>query len=108
MIYLCDYLIFVNHHYLAKFEMVYKSISSCGLDNLLSSLCRCTYLSVMLSAIYLWHKTDLDMLVLARTPPGSSWKNPAERVMAVLNLGLQSVGVMRTEGSTAFESRMKK
>lgn len=56
---------------------------------------RCTYLSVMCTVIYLWHKLDLDMVVLARTPPGWSWKNPAERVMSQLNLALQSVGLMR-------------
>lgn len=56
---------------------------------------RCTYVSVMYSMIYLFLKLDLDMLVLARTPPGASWKNPAERVMSQLNIALQSVGMMR-------------
>ena len=40
-------------------------------------------------------RLDLDMVVLARTLPGWSWKNPAERVMSQLNLALQSVGLMR-------------
>lgn len=69
---------------------------------------RCTYLSVMVSCIYLWHKMDLDCLILARTPPGSSWKNPAERVMSLLNLGLQSIGVMRAEADEPFETRIKR
>lgn len=69
---------------------------------------RCTYLSVMLTCIYLWHKLDLDLLILARTPPGNSWKNPAERVMSVLNLALQSVGMMRVAAEEPFESRIKR
>ncbi|XP_072045612.1 LOW QUALITY PROTEIN: uncharacterized protein [Amphiura filiformis] len=35
------------------------------------------------------------MLVSVQTPPHHSWKNPAERCMSNLNLGLQGVGVMR-------------
>lgn len=69
---------------------------------------RCTYLSVMLSCIYIWHSNDLDMLVLARTPPGNSWKNPAERIMSLLNLGLQSVGVMRTRAEDDQEALIKR
>lgn len=61
---------------------------------------RCTYVSVQYSIIYLFLKLNLDMVVLARTPPGSSWKNPAERVMSQLNLALQSVGLMRSTAST--------
>ncbi|KAJ8043479.1 hypothetical protein HOLleu_10577 [Holothuria leucospilota] len=46
---------------------------------------------------------DLDMLVSVQTPPHHSWKNPAERVMSNLNLGLQGVGVMRSEMPTMEE-----
>ena len=48
------------------------------------------------------------MLVLARTPPGWSFKNPAERIMSQLNLALQSVGIMRTRAEAEWESKITK
>lgn len=59
------------------------------------------------SLLYLWHKMDCDMLILARTPPGWSFKNPAERIMSQLNLALQSVGVMRRAAGD-WESKINK
>ena len=56
---------------------------------------RCTYLSVMLTMVYIWLRFDCDLLVLARTPPGNSWKNPAERTMSQLNIALQATGMAR-------------
>ena len=64
---------------------------------------RCTYLSVQLTMIYLWSKLDVDLLILARTPPGNSWRNPAERVMSQLNLGLQAIGTMRQKSKDATQ-----
>ena len=58
---------------------------------------RLTYISVQLSLICLFLKLDLDYLCACRTAPYHSWKNPVERVMSVLNLGLQSVGLARAE-----------
>lgn len=58
---------------------------------------RCNFLSVIYTMVYLYVHHDLDYLVLARNAPGHSWRNPAERIMSVLNLGLQSVGIMRQE-----------
>ena len=55
---------------------------------------RLTYLSVQLSLIALFLKLDLDYLCAARTAPCHSWRNPAERVMSIVNLGLQCVGLM--------------
>ena len=37
------------------------------------------------------------MLISVQTPPMHSWKNPAERCMSLLNIGLQSVGIVRQE-----------
>ena len=53
---------------------------------------RLTYLSVKLC---LFLKLDLDYLCAGRTAPYHSWRNPVERIMSVLNLGLQSVGIAR-------------
>lgn len=45
------------------------------------------------------------MLVGVRTPPMNSWKNPPERIMSILNLALQSVGLMRKEQSENFKKK---
>lgn len=47
------------------------------------------------------------MLVAVRTPPMNSWKNPPERIMSILNLALQSVGLMRKEQSENFKKKVK-
>ena len=60
------------------------------------------FVSVQLSIISLFLKEDR---VAVRTPPYNSWKDPAERVMATLNLGAQAVGLMRT--STEIEDLLK-
>ncbi len=69
---------------------------------------RCTYTRVQLSYICLFLALDLDYLVAVRTPPQHSWKNPVERIMSILNLGLQSVGLMRTMMNDHSENLMNK
>ena len=64
---------------------------------------RLNFLSVQLSIICLFLKHDLDALTAVHTSPGHSWKNPAERVMSILNLGLQAVGVTRNEIFPEYE-----
>ena len=64
---------------------------------------RLTYVSVQLSLIALFRKLNLDLLIAGRTAPCHSWKNPVERIMSIVNLGLQCVGMMRKEGSANFE-----
>ena len=61
----------------------------------------------MLTMLYLWHKHDLDLLILARTPPGNSYKNLVERVMSTLNLGCQAIGLMRHESDEKNEDNIK-
>ena len=53
---------------------------------------RVTYTSVKLALIALL-ELNLDYLIAERTASYHSFRNPAERVMSVLNLGLQSVGL---------------
>ena len=65
---------------------------------------RLTYLSVKLSLITLFLKCDFDFLCACRTAPFHSWRNPAERVMSILNLGLQCVGLMRKEMNEVDEA----
>ena len=68
---------------------------------------RLTFFSVQLSLIALFLNLNLDLLVVGRTAPHHSWRNPVERIMSVINLGLQCVGMMRKEGSTDFEKAIK-
>ncbi|PKY58409.1 hypothetical protein RhiirA4_449266, partial [Rhizophagus irregularis] len=68
---------------------------------------RVNYLRVQLSLIALFITLDLDLLIAVRTPPGHSWKNPVERIMSILNLGLQCIGLMRAEMDEEFEEIMK-
>ena len=65
---------------------------------------RLTYLSVQLSLISVFLKLDLDFLCAARTAPYHSWRNPAERIMSIINLGLQCVGIMRKEMTPETEA----
>ena len=55
---------------------------------------RLTYVSVQLSLIALYLNLDLDFLIACRTAPNHSWRNPVERIMSIINLGFQSVGVI--------------
>ena len=57
---------------------------------------RLTYLSVQLALISIFLKFDLDYLCACCTAPFHSWRNPVERIMSILNLGFQSIGLMRT------------
>ena len=49
---------------------------------------RLTYVSVQLSLIALFLNLNLDFLVACKTAPNHSWKNPVERIISILNLGL--------------------
>jgi hypothetical protein len=61
-------------------------------------------MSVKLSLIALFRWLNLDMLVALRTAPSNSWANPVERVMSIVNIGLQGVGLMRRKMSDDFEN----
>ena len=51
---------------------------------------------------------DLDYLCAARTAPYQSWKNPVERLMSIINLGLQSVGIARSSVEPDIEAELMK
>ncbi|XP_019864157.1 PREDICTED: uncharacterized protein LOC109593572, partial [Amphimedon queenslandica] len=69
---------------------------------------RLTYISVQLSLICLFIKLDLDYLCACRTAPYHSWRNPVERIMSILNLGLQCVGLAREQMTEEFEKEAAK
>ena len=62
-----------------------------------------TYLSVQV-ALTLFLNFDLDFFSVARTAPFHSWRNPVERIMSLLNLGLQFIGLMRKKMDDGYES----
>ena len=47
---------------------------------------------------------DFDFLVAVRTALNHSWTNPAERIMSILNLGLQGVALKRDQMSSESEA----
>ena len=55
--------------------------------------------SVKCANVCLYKELNLDMLIHARCAPGHSYTNPVERVMSILNLGLQNVSMERKEVS---------
>ena len=65
-------------------------------------------MSVQLSLICLFLKLDLDYLCAGRTAPYHSWRNPVERIMSVLNLGLQCIGLVHDRMPDEFEKEINK
>ena len=68
---------------------------------------RTNYRSVQITAIWEFISLDLDMMVLARTAPNPSYNNPAERVMSLLNLGLQHVSLARSPVPEKYQMKVK-
>lgn len=68
---------------------------------------RVTFLSVQLGLVALFVKHKLSYVVAGRCAPCQSYMDPVERVMSLLNLGLQSVGVMRQEMASGYEQQIK-
>ena len=58
--------------------------------------------AVKCASIALFKELDLDLLVPARCAPGNSWVNPPERVMRILNLGLQNCALERNPDDDLF------
>ena len=85
----------------AKIKSVLFIYSDGGPDH------RVTYMSVKLSTISLFLYLDLDYLCAARTAPYHSYRNPAEQVMSILNMGLQSVGVAHDRMVDSSEEAIK-
>lgn len=68
---------------------------------------RTTYKSVQLAQLCTFIALDLDLLVSARTAPSQSFRNPAERIMADLNLALQGTAFARIPMEPYLETKMK-
>ncbi|WAR05310.1 hypothetical protein MAR_020679 [Mya arenaria] len=68
---------------------------------------RTTLEAVRCAAICLFKEYDLDMVILARCAPGHSWRYPAERVMSIMNLGLQNCSLERESSTDVIEKKLK-
>lgn len=68
---------------------------------------RNTLEAVKLANICLFKEFNLDLLIHARCAPGHSYTNPAERVMSILNLGLQNVSLERKPCEKKIEDALK-
>ena len=61
-----------------------------------------------MSLIAIFNMLNLNFLCAARTAPVHSWRNPVERIMSMLNLGLQCVTLTRERGDDEFEAEAGK
>ncbi|CAB4401187.1 unnamed protein product [Rhizophagus irregularis] len=68
---------------------------------------RCTFGSVQITLICLFLAGNFDMLIAVRTAPNHSWCNPAERIISVINYGLQSVAIEREKMPNEFENEFE-
>ncbi len=69
---------------------------------------RVTYTSVKLSLIALFKKMDLDYLCATRTASHHSYRNPVERIMSIVNIGLQAIAIARAEMPQEMEREADK
>ena len=68
---------------------------------------RVNYLSIKKALIGMFLVHDLDELIIRHTATGHSYRNPAELIHAIADLGLQSVGMMRQKMSPDMENLVK-
>ena len=87
---------------MAKIPSILLKFSDGGTDQ------RNTLESVKCSSICIFKELNLDLLVAARCAPGQRWTNPAERVMSILNIGLQNCALERAAGDETIEQTIGK
>ena len=69
---------------------------------------RNTLESVRCATICLFKELNLDMVIASRCAPGHSFMNPVERVMSVLNIGLQNCALEREKMEDEKEALVKR
>lgn len=97
-----EFFITLNKHFLDEIPPIICIYTDGGPDH------RTTYGSVQIALLCLFIRGDFDLLVAARTAPQQSWTNPAERIMSILNLGLQGVAIVRENMSDEMEKLFSK
>jgi hypothetical protein len=73
-----------------------------GLDH------NCKHLSVQTALLAMFLLGGMNTMVVLGPAPQQSWTNPAERIMSILNLGLQGCSLARTAMDEKFEVTMRK
>ena len=70
---------------------------------------RNTLETIKLATICLFKELDpyVDMIIAGRCAPGHSYVNPAERIMSLLNIGVQNCATERERGLGEFEREIK-
>ncbi|XP_052781350.1 uncharacterized protein LOC128217930 [Mya arenaria] len=63
---------------------------------------------VKCASICMFKELDLDMFVACRCAPGQSYTNPAERIMSILNIGLQNCALSRQKSTDEVENCIRK
>ena len=66
-----------------------------------------TFASVQAPLLAAALKLDVDMLIVVRTVPKLSYRNPVERAMSLFNLGLQNVALSRDKMEDKYEDAIK-
>ena len=56
-----------------------------------------TFIQVQLAEIAKFFYNNLDVVIVAKTAAGLSFRNPFERVHIIANLGIQGIGIMREQ-----------
>lgn len=69
---------------------------------------RNTLEKVRCATICLFREMDFDMVILGKCAPGHSYINSAERIMSILNIGLQNVALQREASSDENEAHFRK
>ena len=69
---------------------------------------RVNFISVKIALITLFRKLDLDYLCAVRTAPYHSYRNPVERIMSIINIGLQAIALARRVMSEEMEVEVEK
>ena len=69
---------------------------------------RVNYVSVKVALIALYKKLDLDYLCAVRTAPYHSYKYPVERIMSIVNIGLQAIALARRTMAPEMEAEAEK
>ena len=93
---------FINHRYRNQpLPSILSLYTDGGPDH------RCTFGSVQIALICLFLAGNFDMLIAVRTAPHHSWCNPAERIMSVINYGLQGVAIEREKMPEEYEDEFE-
>ena len=65
-----------------------------------------SFLATKLVLICLFLEENFETLMAVRTPLYHSWKNPVERIMSIINIAVQSVGLMQSPMPEELEKKL--